>query len=313
MSAWPSRTGRRSRASSAAERTPDEAEAREKGEWGATAAEGVVPAELGGSDAPREMLDEDPELDSSVLGRTTGSDEPATEDGVDLERGRQRRRRHRRRAGSARGRRARPQGHRRGVARDEDADVGRLAPERQPWLPRPWTSAGPLAIVRLGDDVRSVDAADSRIHGLGSRDRPRRRRDRGRGGDRDRDRRRSRGGSPRRPPPPRRRSRWCASRPPSSAGSRGSTTPACGSCTPRARCERWRSASDVSRSGHLWAVALVIGLVAALIVAGLLALLLHARRAASSARSTACSRSPARSAPTPRTSRSSRRPRRCWR
>ena len=38
--------------------TPDEAEAREKGEWGARAAEGVVPAELGGSDAPREMLDE---------------------------------------------------------------------------------------------------------------------------------------------------------------------------------------------------------------------------------------------------------------
>ena len=63
--------------------TPDEAEAREKGEWGATAAEGVVPAELGGSDAPREMLEEDPELDSSVLGRTTGSDEPATEEGVD--------------------------------------------------------------------------------------------------------------------------------------------------------------------------------------------------------------------------------------
>ena len=33
------------------------------------------------------MLDEDPELDSSVLGRTTGSDEPATEDGVDLSAG----------------------------------------------------------------------------------------------------------------------------------------------------------------------------------------------------------------------------------
>jgi hypothetical protein len=63
--------------------TPDEAEAREKGEWGATTAEGLVPAELGGSDAPREMLDEDPQLDSSVLGRTTGSDEPATEEGVD--------------------------------------------------------------------------------------------------------------------------------------------------------------------------------------------------------------------------------------
>ena len=67
--------------------TPDEAEAREKGEWAGRAAEGVVPAELGGSDAPREMLDEDPELDSAVLGRTTGSDEPATEAGIDLSAG----------------------------------------------------------------------------------------------------------------------------------------------------------------------------------------------------------------------------------
>ena len=63
--------------------TPDEAEAREKGEWGARAAEGVVPAELGGSDAPRELLDVDPLLLCWVLGRTTGSDEPATEEGVD--------------------------------------------------------------------------------------------------------------------------------------------------------------------------------------------------------------------------------------
>ena len=63
--------------------TPDEAEAREKGPWAETAGEGVVPAGVGGSDAPREMLDEDPELDSSVLGRTTGSDEPATESGID--------------------------------------------------------------------------------------------------------------------------------------------------------------------------------------------------------------------------------------
>jgi hypothetical protein len=63
--------------------TPDEAEAREKGEWAGTSGEGIVPAEEGGSDAPREMLEEDPELDSSVLGRTTGSDEPATESGVD--------------------------------------------------------------------------------------------------------------------------------------------------------------------------------------------------------------------------------------
>ena len=67
--------------------TPDEAEAREKGPWAETAAEGVVPAELGGSDAPPELLDEDPELGSSVLGRTTGSDEPATEAGIDPEGG----------------------------------------------------------------------------------------------------------------------------------------------------------------------------------------------------------------------------------
>jgi hypothetical protein len=63
--------------------TPDEAEARAKGPWAATADDGIVPAELGGSDAPREMLSEDPELGSAVLGRTTGSDEPATEDGID--------------------------------------------------------------------------------------------------------------------------------------------------------------------------------------------------------------------------------------
>lgn len=67
--------------------TPDDAEARDKGEWAGKAAEGVVPAELGGSDAPREMLDDDPELESSVLGETTGSDEPATERGVDLSAG----------------------------------------------------------------------------------------------------------------------------------------------------------------------------------------------------------------------------------
>jgi hypothetical protein len=63
--------------------TPDEAEAREKGEWAETAAEGIVPAELGGSDAPRELLAEDPQLGSPVLGETTGSDEPATEEGID--------------------------------------------------------------------------------------------------------------------------------------------------------------------------------------------------------------------------------------
>ena len=63
--------------------TPDAAELLEKGPWADTAAEGIVPAELGGSDAPREMLAEDPELGSAVLGATTGSDEPATESGID--------------------------------------------------------------------------------------------------------------------------------------------------------------------------------------------------------------------------------------
>jgi hypothetical protein len=62
---------------------PGSGEAREKGDWAATAQDGLVPAELGGSDAPSEMLDDDPELGSSVLGRTTGSDVPATESGVD--------------------------------------------------------------------------------------------------------------------------------------------------------------------------------------------------------------------------------------
>ena len=63
--------------------TPDDAEIREKGPWTETAAEGVVPAELGGSDAPREMQAEDRQLGSSVLGETTGSDEPATDSGID--------------------------------------------------------------------------------------------------------------------------------------------------------------------------------------------------------------------------------------
>jgi hypothetical protein len=63
--------------------TPDEGEVREKGSWSEVAAEGLVPAELGGSDAPEEMLEEDPELGSDVLGRTTGSDEPATDQGID--------------------------------------------------------------------------------------------------------------------------------------------------------------------------------------------------------------------------------------
>jgi hypothetical protein len=64
--------------------TPDDDEARAKGEWADTAQEGIVPAELGGSDAPRDMLDEDPQLGSAALGRTASDDEPATSEGIDL-------------------------------------------------------------------------------------------------------------------------------------------------------------------------------------------------------------------------------------
>jgi hypothetical protein len=67
--------------------TPDETEIREKGQWAETAAEGVIPDELGGSGAARELLAEDPELGSSVLGESTGSEEPATEGGIDPDAG----------------------------------------------------------------------------------------------------------------------------------------------------------------------------------------------------------------------------------
>jgi hypothetical protein len=62
---------------------PGEAEAREKGDWASRADDGVVPPDLGGSDAPREMLADDPELSSSVLGQAARSDEPATDEGID--------------------------------------------------------------------------------------------------------------------------------------------------------------------------------------------------------------------------------------
>ncbi|MBV9819359.1 MAG: hypothetical protein JOZ07_13575 [Solirubrobacterales bacterium] len=67
--------------------TPGERESAEKGPWAQKAAEGVVPAHLGGSDAPAELQDEDRQLDSSVLGSTTGSDEPATAEGIAAEAG----------------------------------------------------------------------------------------------------------------------------------------------------------------------------------------------------------------------------------
>jgi hypothetical protein len=56
---------------------------RDKGEWAETAEEGIVPAEEGGYGAPDEMLPDDPELGSEVVGREAASDEPATETGVD--------------------------------------------------------------------------------------------------------------------------------------------------------------------------------------------------------------------------------------
>ena len=63
--------------------TPGDAEARAKGEWAGTAQDGVVPAELGGSDAPAEMLEDAPGMGDAALGRTTGSNEPATDGGID--------------------------------------------------------------------------------------------------------------------------------------------------------------------------------------------------------------------------------------
>jgi hypothetical protein len=60
-----------------------EQEAREKGPWAARARDGVVPSELGGSDAPQERLAEDSDLDDAVLGGPARSEAPATESGID--------------------------------------------------------------------------------------------------------------------------------------------------------------------------------------------------------------------------------------
>lgn len=60
-----------------------EGEAQRKGAWAARAQDGVVPADLGGSDASADLLPADPELGSSVLGRRARSEDPATETGID--------------------------------------------------------------------------------------------------------------------------------------------------------------------------------------------------------------------------------------
>jgi len=64
-----------------------ENEAREKGPWTDQAREGVVPADLGGSDAREDQLPDDPELGGEVLGRPASSDAPATESGIDRQAG----------------------------------------------------------------------------------------------------------------------------------------------------------------------------------------------------------------------------------
>jgi hypothetical protein len=54
----------------------------DKGQWAQTADEGIAPAE------PKEADDSAPdELGNSVTGRTTGDDEPATEEGIDADAG----------------------------------------------------------------------------------------------------------------------------------------------------------------------------------------------------------------------------------
>ena len=60
-----------------------EDEAREKGGWVENAADGIVPAELGGSDAPDDDRADAPEYRDEALGRTTGDDSPATSQGID--------------------------------------------------------------------------------------------------------------------------------------------------------------------------------------------------------------------------------------
>jgi hypothetical protein len=62
---------------------PGDDEAAGKGDWAATSQDGVVPAELGGSDAPPELQPDDPELGSEVQGRPAESGEPATDEGID--------------------------------------------------------------------------------------------------------------------------------------------------------------------------------------------------------------------------------------
>jgi hypothetical protein len=68
---------------------PTGSEFDEKGGAAAVATDGIVPADLGGSDAPAALQGDDPELSTSVLGGGYASDPnvTATEGGVDLSAG----------------------------------------------------------------------------------------------------------------------------------------------------------------------------------------------------------------------------------
>ena len=120
-----------------------------------------------------------------------------------------------------------------------------LAPPR-----RGWTRLGSSGTVARGRDRNQGGLHDRGVHRVGGGHRARRRRDRGRRGDPDHDRRARaadrqagrdrRGGGRGRARADRRARRR----------RRGSTTRACGSCTPPARCGRWRSASDRRRLLH---------------------------------------------------------------
>ncbi len=110
----------------------------EKGEWAKTADEGIVPDELSGDD------------ESGPVGREAASDEPATDDGIDLAAGDEADATTRRRRRAARARRARPQGRGRRGARAAEG-LG----ERWPRGPGSLAGVRPEGETRAGKDRRS--------------------------------------------------------------------------------------------------------------------------------------------------------------
>ena len=78
-----SRQGPRSRASSAAGRRRATPRPREKGEWAGTASEGSSRRSSADPTPRPRCSTDDPSWEAPRLGRTTGSDEPATDGGID--------------------------------------------------------------------------------------------------------------------------------------------------------------------------------------------------------------------------------------